>query len=146
MEKNININLNDNKNNTVRFLHEFKNDSDLKRGDKFGVEIFTEGEKIQVTGFSKGRGFQGVVKRHGFHGSPASHGHKDQLRMPGSIGATGPAHVFKGMRMAGRDGGKTITIENLEVIKIIPEKNVLVVKGSVPGAKGSYLIVRKQWN
>jgi len=103
---------------------------------------------VDIIGVSKGKGFQGVVKRHNFRGvNDATHGQHNRLRAPGSIGASSwPSRVFKGMRMAGRDGGKTITIENLEVVKIIPEKNVLVVKGSVPGAKGSYLMIRKQWN
>ena len=133
------INLNDNKNKTVRHLHEFKNDNDLKRGDNFGVEIFTEGEKIQVTGFSKGRGFQGVVKRHGFHGSPASHGHKDQLRMPGSIGATDAARVFKGTRMAGHMGDEQVTVKNLEIVKIDIENNELYLKGAIPGARNGVI-------
>ncbi|HPF52918.1 MAG TPA: 50S ribosomal protein L3 [Draconibacterium sp.] len=117
-------------------------------GQEIDVSIFHELDYVDVIGVSKGKGFQGVVKRHNFRGvNDATHGQHNRLRAPGSVGASSwPSRVFKGMRMAGRDGGKTITIENLEVLKIIPEKNLLVVKGSVPGAKGSYLIIRKQWN
>src|SRR3989339_209517 len=126
---------------TVQYLHDFKNDNDLKRGDVFTVDTFSVGDKVQVTGVSKGKGFQGVVKRHGFHGGPASHGHKDNLRMPGSIGAGGPQHVFKGMRMGGRMGGDQVTVKNLEVIQVFPEENILAIKGAVPGAKGSLLLI-----
>ena len=117
-------------------------------GQEIDVTIFHEMDYVDVIGVSKGKGFQGVVKRHNFRGvNDATHGQHNRLRAPGSVGASSwPSRVFKGMRMAGRDGGKTITIENLEVMKIIPEKNVIVVKGSVPGAKGSYIIIRKQWN
>lgn len=121
-----------------------ENAPELKRGDKLTVENFEIGDKVQVAGISKGRGFAGVVKRHHFRGSPASHGHKDQLRMPGSIGATDPQHVFKGTRMAGRMGGKRATVKNLEVIEVDPTKNILVVKGAVPGARGSLLIIRAE--
>ncbi|MFC1613046.1 50S ribosomal protein L3 [Patescibacteria group bacterium] len=114
----------------------------IKIGDIFGVEIFNEGDIVKVIGNSKGKGFQGVVKRHGFHGSPASHGHKDQLRMPGSIGATAPAHVFKGKRMAGRMGGGSITMSNLKIIKVDKEKNLLYIKGAVTGARNGLLQVK----
>ena len=114
-------------------------------GVSLGVDQFTEGEFVFVTGTSKGKGFQGVVKRHGFGGvGGQTHGQHNRLRAPGSIGAASyPARVFKGMRMAGRTGGDTVTIENLQVIKVMPEKNILVVSGSVPGAKGSYVIIEK---
>jgi large subunit ribosomal protein L3 len=129
---------------------EFKNtyQEEFELGQEIDVTIFHENDYVDVVGVSKGKGFQGVVKRHGFRGvNDATHGQHNRLRAPGSVGASSwPSRVFKGMRMAGRDGGKTITIENLLVMKIIPEKNVIVVKGSVPGAKGSYLIIRKQWN
>ena len=117
-------------------------------GQEIDVSIFHENDYVDVIGVSKGKGFQGVVKRHNFRGvNDATHGQHNRLRAPGSLGASSwPSRVFKGIRMAGRDGGKTITIENILVIKTIPEKNLLVVKGSVPGAKGSYLIIRKQWN
>ncbi|OQX71793.1 50S ribosomal protein L3 [Candidatus Parcubacteria bacterium 4484_255] len=122
-----------------RYLSEYKilEKNDLKIGAEIKVDIFKKGEKIDLRGMSKGKGFQGVVKRHGFHGSPASHGHKDQLRMPGSIGSTDAARVFKGKKMAGRMGGQRVTVKNLEIIDIIPEENLLFVKGAVPGAKNS---------
>ena len=133
-----------------RKVVEFKNtyQEEYKLGDEITVDIFNEMDYVDVDGVSKGKGFQGVVKRHGFHGvNDQTHGQHDRLRSPGSIGASStPSRVFKGMRMGGRTGNESITIENLLVIKIIPEKNILVVKGSVPGAKGSYLIIRKQWN
>jgi large subunit ribosomal protein L3 len=134
------------KRKVVEFHSTFQEEFGL--GDEVTVNIFHELDYVDVIGVSKGKGFQGVVKRHGFRGvNDATHGQHNRLRAPGSIGASSwPSRVFKGMRMAGRDGGKTITIENLMVMKIIPEKNLLVVKGSVPGAKGSYLIIRKQWN
>ncbi len=129
---------------------EFKNtyQEEFELGQKIDVSIFHENDYVDVVGISKGKGFQGVVKRHNFRGvNDATHGQHNRLRAPGSIGASSwPSRVFKGMRMAGRDGGKTITIENLLVMKIIPEKNIIVVKGSVPGAKGSYIMIRKQWN
>ncbi len=128
---------------SLRILKEFRNnnEADLKRGDKFTVSIFEPGEKVKVTGWSKGRGFQGVVKRHGFSGSLATHGHKDQLRMPGSIGATDAARVFKGTRMAGHMGDAQVTVKNLEIVEISPEENVLYIKGAVPGAKGGLLLI-----
>ena len=129
---------------------EFKNtyQEEFVVGQDIDVTIFHENDYVDVVGVSKGKGFQGVVKRHNFRGvNDATHGQHNRLRAPGSLGASSwPSRVMKGMRMAGRDGGKTITIENLLVMKIIPEKNIIVVKGSVPGAKGSYLMIRKQWN
>lgn len=113
----------------------------LKRGDVFTVKIFTPGEKVQVTGTSKGKGFQGVVKRHHFHGSPASHGHKDQLRMPGSIGAGGVQRTFKNLRMAGHMGDERVTIKNLEVMEVDAEKQELLIKGAVPGSRGALIII-----
>lgn len=133
-----------------RKVVEFKNtfQEKFEVGEEVNVDIFHENDYVDVVAVSKGKGFQGVVKRHGFKGvNDATHGQHNRLRAPGSIGASSwPSRVFKGMRMAGRDGGKTITIENLLVLKIVPEKNLIVVKGSVPGAKGSYIIMRKQWN
>jgi large subunit ribosomal protein L3 len=129
-----------------RYIREFrdkrkkitKNEKEeYKIGDKVNVNIFNLGDIIKVSAISKGKGFQGVVKRHGFHGSPASHGHKDQLRMPGSIGSTEPARVFKGMRMGGRMGNKRVTVKNLKVISIDPEKNLISLKGAVPGARNT---------
>lgn len=129
---------------SLRYLRDFRVDNsehDLKRGDTYDLNSFESGEKVQVTGISKGKGFQGVVKRHGFHGSPASHGHKDQLRMPGSIGATDAARVFKGTRMGGRMGTDQVTVKNLEIIEVKPEENELLIKGAVPGARGGLLLI-----
>ncbi|KAF0128923.1 MAG: large subunit ribosomal protein L3 [Bacteroidetes bacterium] len=116
-------------------------------GEVVTVEVFMEGEFVDVAGISKGKGFQGVVKRHGFHGvGDATHGQHDRLRAPGSVGASSyPARVFKGMRMAGRMGGKTVKLINLQIIKIIPEKNLLLVKGAVPGPKNGFLKIER-WN
>ncbi|MFC1687785.1 50S ribosomal protein L3 [Patescibacteria group bacterium] len=124
-------------------LKEFQVDdpSKFKRGQVLTVEDFKEGEKVSIRGTSKGKGFQGVVKRHGFHGSPASHGHKDQLRMPGSIGATDMAKVMKGMRMAGRMGGQNATSQNISVITVNAKENLLHVKGAVPGARHSIVSI-----
>lgn len=115
---------------------------ELKRGDVLDVSQFASGEMVKVTGISKGKGFQGVVKRHHFHGSPATHGHKDQLRMPGAIGAGGVQHVFKGTRMAGRMGGEQVTVRGLKVVAVDKEKNQLLLKGAVPGARGTLLMIQ----
>ena len=127
-----------------RYLKEFKldKDQDIKKGQTITVKFFQPGEKVKVTGISKGKGFQGVVKRHGFKGSPASHGHKDQLRMPGSIGATDPAHVFKGKKMAGRMGTNQVTVSNLEIVQVDKEKNLLYITGAVPGARNGLVMVQ----
>ncbi|PIQ67564.1 50S ribosomal protein L3 [Candidatus Uhrbacteria bacterium CG_4_9_14_3_um_filter_41_35] len=114
-------------------------DETLERGQIIGVDLFSAGEKINVVGVSKGKGFQGVVKRHGFKGGPASHGHKDQLRMPGSIGAGGPQRVFKGTKMGGRMGGDQTTVKNLEIVNVDTARNIVAVKGAVPGARGSFV-------
>lgn len=108
-------------------------------------EVFQEGDYVNAIGTSKGKGFQGVVKRHGFRGvNDATHGQHNRQRAPGSIGASSfPSRVFKGMRMAGRTGGKRVKIDNLEVVKILPEKNLILVKGAVPGHKGAYVILEK---
>jgi len=128
-----------------RYLKEFKINQDqaenLAVGNPISAKIFVPGDIIKVTGISKGKGFQGVVKRHGFSGSPATHGHKDQLRMPGSIGAGGPQHVFKGTRMGGRMGGSQVTVKNLEVIEVDPEKNEIFIKGAVPGPRNNLLLL-----
>ena len=113
----------------------------LKKGDQITVDVFVKDDEVKVTGTSKGRGYQGVVKRHRFHGSPASHGHKDQLRKSGSIGATDPARVFKGMRMAGRMGGDQISVTGLSIVDIDKEKNILYIKGALPGARNSLVII-----
>ena len=116
-----------------------------KLGDTLTVDLFAEGEFVDVTGISKGKGFQGVVKRHGFAGvGQATHGQHNRLRAPGSIGAASyPARVFKGMRMAGQMGNETVKVENLRVLKVVSEKNLLVVKGCVPGHINAYLTITK---
>lgn len=131
---------------TVQFLRDFRTDDahGLERGNTFTVQIFTPGEKVQVTGSSKGKGFQGVVKRHGFSGSPKTHGHKDQVRMPGSIGATGPQRVFKGTRMGGHMGDDRVTVKNLEIVDVLLEENELLIKGAIPGARGNLLLISTQ--
>ena len=126
--------------------HEFKEfEQELKLGDKIDASLFEEGSFVTVTSTSKGKGFQGVVKRHGFSGvGEATHGQHDRSRAPGSLGGSSyPARVFKGMRMAGRTGGDKITTENLKVVKIDMEKNLMLVRGSVPGPKGTYVIIWK---
>ena len=129
-----------------RKVVEFKGfDSELNLGDVIYVDHFTEGEYVDVSGISKGKGFQGVVKRHGFAGvGQSTHGQHNRLRAPGSIGAASyPARVFKGMRMAGQMGNSKVTVQNLKVLKVIPEKNLLVLKGAVPGHKNSFIVIRK---
>ncbi len=124
-------------------LVEFPFEEGLSLGDTVTVATFEEGDWIDVVGISKGKGFQGVVKRHGFAGvGGQTHGQHNRLRHPGSLGASSyPSRVFKGMRMAGRTGGDQVKVLNIKVLKVIPESNLLLVKGSVPGAKGSYLIM-----
>lgn len=129
-----------------RHLAEFMGfGSDYKLGDEITVELFNDTHYVDVHGTSKGKGFQGVVKRHGFGGvGQSTHGQDDRLRAPGSVGACSyPAKVFKGTRMAGQLGNKRVTVQNLEVIKVMPEHNILVLKGSVPGAKGSIIAIEK---
>ncbi|MFV0237130.1 MAG: 50S ribosomal protein L3 [Flavobacteriales bacterium] len=118
---------------------------ELKLGDVVDASVFVEGEYVDVAGTSKGKGFQGVVKRHGFAGvGQSTHGQHNRLRAPGSIGAgSDPSRVFKGMRMAGRMGGERVTVQNLQVLKVDAEKNLLIVKGSVPGPKNGYLLIQK---
>ena len=120
-------------------------EGEYKLGDTIGVDLFVEGEFVDVVGTSKGKGFQGVVKRHGFSGvGQSTHGQHNRLRAPGSIGAAStPSRVFKGLRMAGRMGGERVTVQNLRVLKIVPEKNLIVVKGAVPGHKNAYVTVEK---
>lgn len=134
------------KTNPKRKLVEFRGwEGEHKLGDQITVELFEEGEFVDVVGTSKGKGFQGVVKRHGFAGvGDATHGQHNRLRAPGSIGACStPSRVFKGMRMAGRMGGKRVKMINLQVVKVLKDKNVILVKGAVPGTKGSYVILEK---
>lgn len=127
-----------------RYLKEFKliPGVEYKVGDTFDVSQFSEGDKIKVSGVSKGKGFQGVVKRHGFYGGPQTHGQKNRLRAPGSIGSTAPQRVLKGRKMAGRMGSERVTIKNLEIAGIDKENNILMIKGAVPGIKGILLEIR----
>ena len=120
-------------------------EEDYKLGDTISVEHFKEGEFVDISGTSKGKGFQGVVKRHGFAGvGQATHGQHNRLRAPGSIGAASyPARVFKGMRMAGQMGNEKVKVQNLRVLKVVSEKNLLVVKGCIPGAKNAYVTIQK---
>ena len=129
----------------LKKLIEFPADSNVVLGDVVNVGIFEEGDFVTVTGTSKGKGFQGVVKRHNFRGvGDATHGQHNRLRAPGSIGAASyPARVFKGMRMAGQMGNERIKVENLQVLRVLAEKNMIVVKGAVPGANNSYIIIEK---
>ncbi len=123
----------------------FEKEHQKQFGDELKADIFIEGEYIDVVGISKGKGFQGVVKRHGFAGvGQATHGQHNRLRAPGSLGASSwPSRVFKGMRMAGRTGGNRVKMINLQIMKLLPEQNIVVVKGSVPGPNGSYLILER---
>lgn len=129
----------------LREFTRFEEGSKKNFGDVLDVTVFEEGEFVDISGTSKGKGFQGVVKRHGFRGvGDATHGQHNRLRAPGSMGASSyPSRVFKGMRMAGHMGNAKVKITNLQILKIVQEKNLLVVKGSVPGANGSYLIIER---
>lgn len=135
------------KSSPKRKLVEFRNcDLEKSLGDTITAEeVFTEGDKVNVVGISKGKGFQGVVKRHGFGGvGQATHGQHNRLRAPGSIGAASyPAKVVKGMKMAGQTGNKRIKVMNLQVVKIFPERNLILVKGAIPGSKGSFVVIEK---
>jgi large subunit ribosomal protein L3 len=129
-----------------RTLREVKasDTADMAVGQVITADAFAEGELVDVTGTSKGRGFQGVVKRHGFRGGPKTHGQSDRLRAPGSIGSSAtPGRVFKGLRMAGRMGNDRVTVQNLKVLRVDPERNLLLVQGSVPGANESLVMVRR---
>ena len=129
----------------LKKLVEFEADTEVALGDEVNVDIFEEGDYVTVVGTSKGKGFQGVVKRYNFKGvGDATHGQHNRLRAPGSIGAASyPARVFKGMRMAGQMGNARVKIENLQVLKILADNNMIVVKGAVPGAKNSYITIEK---
>jgi large subunit ribosomal protein L3 len=130
----------------ARKLVEFsKFEKDLNLGDVVTVDVIAEDSFVDIVGTSKGKGFQGVVKRHGFGGvGQSTHGQHNRLRAPGSVGASSyPSRVFPGMRMAGRMGGDRVKVENLKVVKVLPESNLIVVKGSVPGCKGSYVIIEQ---
>lgn len=130
-----------------REIAEFKKDNgeELKLGDVITVDTFSNDRWVDVTGITKGKGFQGVIKRHGFAGvGDSTHGQHNRLRAPGSLGASSyPSRVFKGMRMAGHDGVNSVKLLSLQVLKIVPEHNLMIVKGSIPGAKGSYVIIEK---
>ena len=129
-----------------RHLAEFSGfNSELKLGDTLTVDLFAEGDFVDIQGVSKGKGYQGVVKRHGFGGvGQATHGQHNRLRAPGSVGACSyPAKVFKGLRMAGQMGNRKVTVQNLQVVKTLPEHNLLMIKGSIPGAKGSIVLIEK---
>ena len=128
-----------------RYIKEFRTDDQkisLKPGDKIGLNSFNICDKVKASSISKGKGFQGVVKRYGFHGVDKSHGNKDQLRATGSIGATGPAHVFKGQKMPGRMGNQQISVSNLEIMKIDLDKNLLYLKGSIPGGRNALVFIK----
>ena len=128
---------------SFQHLKEVRTDvTSVSRGDETDISMFTIGERVDAIGWSKGRGYTGVVKRHGFHGQKASHGHKDQERMPGSIGAGGVQHVFKGKRMAGRMGNEQTTVKNLEIIRIDTDTQRLYVKGAVPGWRNGLVMLR----
>jgi len=131
----------------AKVLKEFRNfdNSEYKIGNEIKVDIFNEGDSVKVSNKSKGKGFQGVMKRHGFSGvGGATHGQSDRQRAPGSIGQSSyPSRVLKGTRMAGRMGYKKVTVENLKVIKIIPDKNIIIIRGAVPGSVNSYLEINK---
>ena len=129
-----------------RYLREFRVDDTeaIEVGDRVDVSLFEEGDLIDVTGWSKSRGFAGVVKRHGFAGGPKTHGQSDRHWHPGSIGATtSPGRVFKGMRMAGRMGNDRVTVRHLEVLKTDTDRNLLLVKGAVPGNRNGLLLIKK---
>ncbi|MEO9210388.1 MAG: 50S ribosomal protein L3 [Ginsengibacter sp.] len=129
-----------------KFVKEIRDSETVKNvGDTIGVEIFTEGDEVSVVGTSKGKGFQGVVKRHGFPGvGEATHGQHDRSRAPGSIGGSStPARVFKGMRMAGHMGNEKVQVKGLKIVKIFPEKNYLLISGSVPGHNGAIVLIQK---
>lgn len=128
-----------------RIIKEFRvpeNFDSYKIGDKIDISIFEVGDKVNISGISKGKGFQGVVARWGFRDAPRTHGQTTKYRHPGSIGATTPQRVIKGLKMAGREGHKRVTVKNLEVVAVDPENNILAVKGSVPGPRNSFLEIR----
>ncbi len=128
----------------LKEFRSFDADKELNIGDEIKADIFQQGELVDVTGVSKGRGFAGVMKRHGFHGGPKTHGQSNKFRSPGSIGQSAwPSRVFKGTKMGGRMGGETVTTQNLQILKVDPENNIIVVKGAIPGAKKGIVLIRK---
>jgi large subunit ribosomal protein L3 len=130
----------------ARYVKEIRNFSnkDLKEGDQIKVDMFNEGDVVKVTGSSKGKGFQGVVKRHGFHGGVRTHGQSDRERAPGSIGQSSyPSRVYKGIKMAGRMGGNRVSVRNLRVLKVIPDSNLILINGIIPGANSGFVEIYK---
>lgn len=128
----------------LRVLQELRigaGETAIQRGDIITVKTFAPGDHVDVIGWSKGKGFQGVVKRHGFGGGPRTHGHKDNLRMPGTIGAGGVQRVFKNVRMGGHMGAERVTVKNIHIVRVIPEENVVFLKGAIPGARGGIVIL-----
>jgi len=125
----------------LKNIFEFRVDKtdDFKLGQEIDVSIFSEGEIVKASGLSKGKGFTGVVKRHGFSGAPATHGHRHDERAPGSIGAAFPEHVFKGIKMAGRHGNSKVTVKNLEIVELDKDRNIIALKGSLPGARNNLI-------
>ncbi len=131
--------------NPIKYIREFKIDDSSKysSGAEVKVDIFKEGDKVNIIGISKGKGFAGAIKRHNFSGGPKSHGQKEYFRSVGSIGATDAARVFKGQKLPGHMGTDRVTVKNIEVVKINFERNLILVRGSVPGAKGALLVINK---
>lgn len=128
----------------LKEFRDFESDEPLQMGSAVKANIFREGELVNVTGVSKGRGFAGVVKRHHFSGGPKTHGQSDRMRAPGSLGQSSwPSRVYRGLRMAGRMGGENVTMRNLTILKVDPENNILIIKGAVPGANKGYVLIRK---
>jgi large subunit ribosomal protein L3 len=128
----------------VREFRGFEDADSFKLGDFIKVDLFSEGELVKVTGWSKGKGFQGVVKRHGFKGGPKTHGQSDRLRAPGSLGQSSyPSRVFKGLKMAGRMGNEKVTIKNKRILRVDPEKNIMMIEGGIPGPNRGLVIIRK---
>jgi large subunit ribosomal protein L3 len=128
----------------IKEVRDFDNQEELKVGEVLKADLFSEGDTVKVTGITKGKGFQGVVRRHGFGGGSKTHGQSDRQRAPGSIGASSyPSRVFKGQKMAGRQGNDKVTIRNLTIVKVIPESNLILVKGAVPGANSGLVQIFK---
>ncbi len=128
----------------LREFRDFDSPEPLQLGQAVKADLFKEGERVKVTGISKGKGFAGVVKRHHFGGGPVTHGQSDRLRAPGSLGQSSyPSRVYKGLRMAGRMGGERVTVRNLQILKVDPENNIIIVKGAVPGAVNGFVLIRK---
>lgn len=128
----------------LREIRDFEGASEMKLGDEIKVDLFSVGERVSVTGVSKGKGFQGVVKRHGFSGGPKTHGQSDRLRAPGSVGQSSyPSRVYKGVRMAGRMGNDRVTARNKRVIKVVPDKNLIMLEGDVPGAANGFVFIKR---